>query len=230
MSTAHGDRFGQWDAAYVLGALGPADRRDYEDHLTDCTDCSAAVAELAGMPGLLSRAPAAAVLDEPSAGRPPETLLPRMLAAVRQDRRRRTVWTALVGGVAASLVAIAVLLGMTSGSTTAVGRPVAMTAVRDVPVTASVQLERVPWGTRVHLRCTYDGSAASSGWSRPVVYRLVAVPRSGGPTQQIARWKVLPGKEAVVDGSTDLARTNIAALRLEATDGTVLLSTRLAKA
>lgn len=216
-----GDRFAEWDAAYVLGALGPADRREYETHLSECADCAASVAELAGMPGLLNRAPASAVLGEPDFGTPPETLLPRLLAAARQDRRRRTVWTALVGGVAAVLVAVAVLVGVNVGGSSApTARPVAMTAVRQVPVTATVQLEKVAWGTRVHLRCTYDGNA----WSSPVVYRLVAVPRHGGATQQIARWKVLPGKEAVVDGSTDLATRDIASLRLEAADGTVLLS------
>jgi hypothetical protein len=49
-----GDRFAEWDAAYVLGALSPSDRRAYERHLAECDACRAAVAELAGLPGLLS--------------------------------------------------------------------------------------------------------------------------------------------------------------------------------
>jgi hypothetical protein len=50
------EAFAEWDAAYVLGALAPVDRRAYEDHLAGCERCRAAVAELAPLPGLLARA------------------------------------------------------------------------------------------------------------------------------------------------------------------------------
>jgi hypothetical protein len=49
------DKFAQWDAAYVLGALSPADRREYEEHLASCPTCQAAVSELAALPGLLAQ-------------------------------------------------------------------------------------------------------------------------------------------------------------------------------
>ena len=49
------DKFAQWDAAYVLGALSPAERREFEEHLATCPHCQAAVSELAGMPGLLAQ-------------------------------------------------------------------------------------------------------------------------------------------------------------------------------
>jgi len=52
---APSDKFAQWDAAYVLGALSPADRREYEEHLASCPACQAAVSELAGIPGLLGQ-------------------------------------------------------------------------------------------------------------------------------------------------------------------------------
>lgn len=55
------DRFATWDAPYVLGALIPAERREYEAHLDECQDCRAAVAEIAGLPGLLARVPEPAV-------------------------------------------------------------------------------------------------------------------------------------------------------------------------
>ena len=29
-------RFAEWDSAYVLGALSPAERREYEEHLETC--------------------------------------------------------------------------------------------------------------------------------------------------------------------------------------------------
>jgi carotenoid cleavage dioxygenase-like enzyme len=43
-----------WDAAYVLGALSDADRREFEVHMVDCSSCRKAVTDLAGMPPLLS--------------------------------------------------------------------------------------------------------------------------------------------------------------------------------
>jgi hypothetical protein len=49
------ERFADWDSAYVLGALSPAERREYEGHLESCERCRRAVEELAPMPGLLAR-------------------------------------------------------------------------------------------------------------------------------------------------------------------------------
>ena len=49
------DRFHDWDAAYVLGALDVDDRRAYERHLAHCATCSAAVSEMAGLPGILGK-------------------------------------------------------------------------------------------------------------------------------------------------------------------------------
>src|ERR1700754_93465 len=43
------------DAAYVLGSLSAADRREYEAHLSVCPFCNQAVSELSGMPALLSK-------------------------------------------------------------------------------------------------------------------------------------------------------------------------------
>ena len=47
--------FAHDDAAYVLGALSPAERLEFERHLGRCDDCTRAVRELAGLPGLLGR-------------------------------------------------------------------------------------------------------------------------------------------------------------------------------
>jgi len=49
------DKVAQWDAAYVLGALSPADRREFEEHLASCSACQAAISELAAIPGLLAQ-------------------------------------------------------------------------------------------------------------------------------------------------------------------------------
>jgi hypothetical protein len=128
-----GDHYAEWDAAYVLGALSPSDRRAYERHLAECDACRAAVAELAGMPGLLSSlspAHAEALVAEGSgtselpdggpsgvgpgdsrgdsdAGLAPVIPLAGLARAARRSRvRRRTL-----GAVAASALVIAGAVG-----------------------------------------------------------------------------------------------------------------------
>jgi len=46
--------YAMWDAAYVLGALSDADRREFEAHLQGCTSCRGAVTELTAISPLLS--------------------------------------------------------------------------------------------------------------------------------------------------------------------------------
>ena len=105
------DRFTTWDAAYVLGSLSPAERREFEEHLAGCPACQAAVSELAGMPGLLAQVPPedAALLAAAPAVVISDAPPPGMLAAVRSrhaTRRRRTVGI-LAGAAAAVLLVLA---------------------------------------------------------------------------------------------------------------------------
>src|SRR5689334_12737371 len=46
------DPYVLWDAAYVLGSLSSAERREFENHMSACPSCRAAVSELSGMPAL----------------------------------------------------------------------------------------------------------------------------------------------------------------------------------
>ncbi|WIX93096.1 zf-HC2 domain-containing protein [Amycolatopsis sp. DG1A-15b] len=103
------DPYRDWDAAYVLGALSPAERREYEGHLGCCVSCAAAVASFAGMPGMLSMVPreTSAELLEPVP--PRASLVPGLARTIRASRRRgRTrvaaalAATALAGAVAGS--------------------------------------------------------------------------------------------------------------------------------
>jgi hypothetical protein len=68
-----GDKYAQWDAAYVLGSLSEQDWREFEAHLGECRACRDAVTELSGMPALLSLLDRDEVIDEddPIAVRPP---------------------------------------------------------------------------------------------------------------------------------------------------------------
>ena len=124
-----GDRYGDWDAAYVLGGLTSRERATYERHLESCAACTASVAELAGVPGLLASVPideAVELLDEaPHETAPRQVavrrpLLGRHWASIRRPRRVLValgtaavvvvgvVFTALLAAVAVSAVSVAV--------------------------------------------------------------------------------------------------------------------------
>lgn len=104
------DRYVEWDAAYVLGALAPDERAEFEQHLAGCDRCRAAVGELAGMPGLLTQVPpveALAMDADPGAEiEPPLTSAGGTPAAPQPGTRPR--WWQLV----AAAVLVAVLGGL----------------------------------------------------------------------------------------------------------------------
>jgi hypothetical protein len=90
-----------WDAAYLLGSLSAAERREYEAHLRSCQPCTDAVGELSGVPALLSQIDRNYVdtIDElgPHLGLPP--LRDAVLANVNSRRRRSRAltWTLAAG-------------------------------------------------------------------------------------------------------------------------------------
>ena len=112
MNAAHRPVSPRWDAAYVLGALSPAERREFEEHLAGCPACQAAVSELAGMPGLLAQVPPedAALL----AAAPPEVDRRRPAAGPagrRSDPSARAGGAGWSGSWSAAAAALVVLLG-----------------------------------------------------------------------------------------------------------------------
>ncbi len=218
------------DGSYVLGALSPQERQEFERHLPDCPECSRAVRELAGLPGLLGRVDER-VLEEPPAGEPvPDTLLPSLVREVRRTRRRR-VFTA-AGLAAAAVTAVVGSLAATgalpSGDTPSAGnapsvsvpagRP--MTRVGNAPVHATLAFANTAWGTRLDLVCRYDSSWA--GAVRGPTYVLVVHTRDGR-TQQVATWRMTPGRTMRLSGATAAARKDIASVQVRTTDGQPVL-------
>jgi anti-sigma factor RsiW len=170
------DKFAQWDAAYVLGALSPAERREFEEHLASCPACQAAVSELAALPGLLAQvSPADAAMlamtvdnqvghgnicsgvDETELidPAPPPSLLPKMIKKVRARRRRML---AAVAGIAAAVILVI------SGVAVAAGlfplRPggpqrIAFSPVVPSGITAIADVVPVKDGTDIQVECVY---------------------------------------------------------------------------
>lgn len=223
MSADH-ERFADWDAAYVLGSLSAADREQYEKHLVDCARCTAAIAELAPMPGLLARVPrerAASMLasgsvpERPDPGRRSE-IVGIGEARIRRSRRRR--WVAV--GATAALIAGVLLVpwALTSQAPPAV----ALEAVADVPVAASVHLDDVAWGTRVRMTCRYEkaADAPADGWE----YELVIIGIDGSETS-LSTWRAYPERTAEISAGTALRASDIAAVEVRSVKtGAVLLS------
>lgn len=187
------DPFREWDAAYVLGSLDPADRRAFEDHLRTCGSCRAAVAELAGMPGLLRMVPpdeAAALGGAPAA----EVVeLASVARAVHRDRRRRT---AILTAAAAALLVLGgvagVLLGRPTGTpqATAPSSSAQVTALQlepvgTVAVSADLTLQEKGWGTRIDWECRYPSDTGP--YAAAPTYELVLVDDDGTSTV-VATW------------------------------------------
>ncbi len=223
------------DGAYVLGALSPAERREFERHLAGCEECSRSVRELAGLPGLLAHVTADDL--EPADVPPlPATLLPPLVRRVRSTQRRRT---AVVAATAAAVAALAVG-GLAWGSNrddggrTAGGTPTAsaapsatpsalpMLAVGESPVSADVLLASVPWGTRLDLTCAYEEDEEDYEARPDATYALV-VTTTDGRTEQVATWHGLPGKTMHLSAATATRRDHIATVEMQTADGLTVL-------
>jgi len=209
------DDYTDWDAAYVLGALPVAERREYESHLAGCAACRAAVAELAGMPGLLAQLPPGEVLamDIDGGGdlQPPASLMPVLPVAPESPLSRR--WLAplaaaaaalLIGGVGGYAVSSAGRDGSpgpgatagssrTTGPLTAPGR-LAFTAVEPSLMTAVVDVVPIANGTELRVECQYarqtGGASATSSTLTPSPTRPDGAASGGDYRIDYAIWVV----------------------------------------
>lgn len=209
------DRFEEFDAAYVLGALSPSERLEFERHLEECDECLERVASLSAMPALLRGLPEAAfaVADPP----PPEGLLLSLQREVRRGRNRRR-WYYAAGSLAAAAVlvlATALIAGRGSTSTptptptTAAFR--AMTNTSSAPLQVNAALTAVGWGTRIDLRCTYGASVVAGEYA----YGLVVIDKSG-TAHDAGSWNATPGHVTQFSAGTSLAVSDIASVEVTA--------------
>ena len=227
------DEFVFYDAPYVLGALSPADRREFEDHLKVCDACASAVAELAGLPGLMARV---SIDQLTAAAEPvPQTLLPSLARAVRRERRTRRLLVGAAGAAAACLIGVGAVAitrpdsptrEPATSSATSSASPLSgtanlvMTVVVPSPVTATARLVDVAWGTRIDLTCTYRSAGPYPTSGTP--YAMVVIDRSGA-THQVATWNALPNRELTVTGASSQPRRDITAVEIRTLTGQTIL-------
>jgi RNA polymerase sigma-70 factor (ECF subfamily) len=217
------DRYSDWDAAYVLGALSPAERREFEQHKSTCGSCAAAVESLAGMPGLLADVPAVDVGRLISGGPDPtgpvpDELLRSLLAAARVSRLRRRAAVSVVLAAAAAVLLLATGVPHLGSSRPAA---VAMAQLVQSPVHVDVRLQSQSWGTRIDVHCSYDRPPGTDPYPARA-YSMVVIDRSGAQTVA-ASWKSVAGSTAWPTGSVAVPLTDIAAVQIRADDGVPIL-------
>ncbi len=237
LESVDGDRYATWDAAYVLGSLSSAERREYEAHLETCDRCRAAVADLSGMPALLAMLDVDDVLALQGEQPEPPPLRPEVLESVLDKvrwRRRRTRWlTSAAVGVAAALLAVGLVIavrpgivGLQNGDEQQTAQELPMDKLVPTPFSATVALNSYAWGTRIDMACTY-GQWSGGGDATPSNLGMVVVGRDGSHTQ-IATWLGLSGATALPSGNTPMPATEIAAVQLVSADnGKVLLERKI---
>jgi anti-sigma factor RsiW len=226
--------YAMWDAAYVLGSLSPADRREFEAHLRTCPSCSQAVADLSGMPALLSKLDSQTVASINEANEPPAmapNMLPSLLFAVRRRRHRSRVVTWSSAAAAAVLLAIGVFVSVpglaghspTSAPPQASVAALPMDQVGTKALASTVSLSSQNWGTIIDLRCV----CLAPVYAHHDKLAMVVVNRDGTHTQ-LATWVADPGHTATPAGSISTPVDQIASVQVVAADnGKVLLERSL---
>jgi hypothetical protein len=232
------DEYLLWDAAYVLGSLSDADRREYEAHLRGCQSCRRSVDQLSGIPALLGQLTldeVAAIDDGASEALPP--LSSRVLTSLldKVSRRRRNArlvrWT--VVAAAAAVMVFGVLAGVQFhlGAPASVPRradasALTMTPVAPTELTATVTMTGHGWGTQIDMNCTYRAEAGNSGPDGDDhlgKLAMVVVGRDGSH-ERLATWMAVDGVRATPGGSTSMPIDQIAAVQIvSANTGNVLL-------
>ncbi len=204
------DHFEHDDAAYVLGALSAVERAAFEAHLSTCSDCRARVAELADLPALLAQVS----VDDLRTEDVPETLLPNLLNVAAKRRRRRLIGLGALSTVAAAcLIAITVMFWPSSTSEPA---PQQMTALANVPVTATVEMQSTAWGTQITLKCRYKGGTYTpTAQAAGFVYGLTVID-TDGQAENLGTWGQAPSGLTLFTSGTSLARGAIAAVQITA--------------
>ncbi|MBO0811797.1 MAG: zf-HC2 domain-containing protein [Microlunatus sp.] len=222
------DPYGDWDAAYVLGALTVQQRHEFEDHLAECPDCRQAVGDLAAMPGLLAQLPAAEAIalsdqsDSPDAAPMPDSIrdlsLPRRLGTrARMLLAAAVALVLIMGGIGGYVVHNAV--DAYPGNTTS--ELVAFAPEHPTSLIANAKLTASGPSTKIYFDCVY---ALNGGYDHPVRFALQTVDDQGR-TQRLWHWAAGPGDRRTWPGESPLPLHRIRSLQIVLADtGSVVMT------
>jgi anti-sigma factor RsiW len=227
------DDYTMWDAAYVLGSLSSADRREFEAHLSGCPLCRSAIGELDGMPALLSRLDRGELtaIDDRGDVAPllPDELLPSLLAKVSWRRRRSRIVTWAAGVAAAAVLAIGIAGVAGNFPASVPAPPQASVSVQPMAqvgtnrLASTVSLSSQQWGTFISMNCVCLAPLTA----HHDTLAMVVVGRDGSRTR-MATWVANPGHTATPAGSISTPVHQIASIQvISADDGKVLLERSL---
>jgi len=228
------DEYEMWDAAYVLGSLSSAERREFETHKAECQLCRSAVGELIGMSALLAQLDRdePAVIDDTDRGGPeplpPGELLPSLLTKVNRRRRRSRLVTWTAGTAAAAVLAIGVLIGVGGQSSTSAPTPPQasesaqpMARVGTDKLGSTVALSSQRWGTLVSMNCVCLAPLDADHDT----LAMVVVGRDGSHTR-LATWVANPGHTATPVGSISTRVDQISSVQVVSVDDDLVLLER----
>ena len=219
---------------YVLGAIEPGDRAQVDEHLATCADCREELASLAGLPALLRRVPTAeaerlAVADQADSAtdeKPPDHLLPALLARTTQARRVRR-WRELA---AAAAVAVLALGAGAAGASVLGSGPAAPPAAHGQAGHTWHTVSAINGHTGASLTVKY----ASVHWGTMMIAQVTGIPAGTVCQMQITDaqghhivvggWRVeYQGRPVWYPASTSVTDTNLRSFQVTA-GGKVLAS------
>lgn len=201
------EHLAQWDAAYVLGALTPADRRVYEEHKERCRTCRDSVDELSSMPGLLAQIRPESDLAH-SSDEPVDPTITMLPVGRRHPGlgRRLAIWVAAAAAVLLLAVPAVLMLQTTDDAVS-----VALQPLDSEPAAMSIQvtLASTDWGTRLSVECEYP--ADMDYQERQTWYALMATDADGSSTQ-VSTWRMVPGETVVLEAATAMSLADMSSL------------------
>jgi hypothetical protein len=225
------DDIANWDAAYVLGALTPEERREYEDYLAANPQRAAALTEFSSLPSILdvlSPEEALALVSSDDAARVerPLDLMPSLArAAERRQRRSRRNFMVMVTATAAAFLAVGVIvtaavMGRPQPSTTPTLQ--AMTSTGRPGVTAQLAVTEKKWGTRLDWQCQY-----TKDWSRNVGSYDLVVTSVDGKQTTVASWRPEGTETSGLAAATVIPTSQIRSvdIRVAGTDSPLAVTT-----
>ncbi|MGB3482417.1 MAG: zf-HC2 domain-containing protein [Mycobacterium sp.] len=219
------DRYSQWDASYVLGALSSDERREYEGHLAICGTCRSAVTELSGVPALLALLDRDCVTDDEPAAEVLPPMLDSLLATIRR-RRRHSSWMIAALSVAAAVVSAGLVVVLWPQP----AKPsLDLVAVAPSSYSANMTMTEYEWGTQIAMECTYTENHADNNGEAAAAadddddggggdeLALVTIGDDGTRTR-LATWRASAGGTAAPQASTSLGMDQIAAVQVVSAD------------